>query len=697
MANFKEQRDLLRAINEELGKKANLVRNATKEVSKLESITQKLQNVQSGIITLTDRQALKEKERAEAALNALKDEADNLQKLVDTRQKSYRSLTDQEKALLAARKEGFTVEKETLKLASKEVRIREGISKSMGITGALAKSLNKTLGVDLSSALKGAEKMARKVNEEFEESDGGVEAQAKRAKGNAKVFGEQIKGIGGAALKSATSIQGIIGLLAASFLKFNKVNREARQLTGQTADNFTVMNDSILNAADQVKTITSLSSELGINVNAAFSSETIAAASELTQLLGISEKSTAALAQTAEAFGQDLAQAEKEKRHEKFRVAQAEKEAVKQVKAIAKSGKGALNFKQVLEESGNASGRLQLTLGKTPGALQEAAAEAQALGLSLDSVEKAADSLLNFEQSISAELEAEMLTGKQINLDKARSLALNNDIAGLTKEIGNNQEILNAFADGNRIQQNAIAQAMGLSVNEISEMIFKQKIAEGLSTEQAAKAANINEEEAKRLDIQAQMQKSIEKMTMAAAPLVESFASLLGNAELMYGVIAALAAVKLGGLVTSIMGLASSLAAAGVGASATANALTLGVASVAIIGGIALVAAAVGRAKNKAKKEAEEIKSIKDGVIDAQGGLMVSGPKGSISLDREDTIVANKNGVIAGTSLGGNGAANAEMLSRLDRLISATEKGSQITMDGNLVGKSIANNTSALG
>ena len=38
-------------------------------------------------------------------------------------------------------------------------------------------------------------------------------------------------------------------------------------------------------------------------------------------------------------------------------------------------------------------------------------------------------------------------------------------------------------------------------------MIFKQKIAEGLSTEQAAKAANINEEEAKRLDIQAQMQK----------------------------------------------------------------------------------------------------------------------------------------------------------------------------------------------
>jgi hypothetical protein len=102
------------------------------------------------------------------------------------------------------------------------------------------------------------------------------------------------------------------------------------------------------------------------------------------------------------------------------------------------------------------------------------------------------------------------------------------------------------------------------------------------------------------------------------------------------------------------------------------------------------------RSVKKAKAEAKA-ESAKDGIIDSQGGLVVSGPKGSVSLDREDTIVANRNGVIAGTNLAGNGAANAEMLSRLDRLISATERGSQITMDGNLVGKSIANNTSALG
>ena len=166
MANFKEQRDLLRAINEELGKKANLVRNATKEVSKLESITQKLQNVQSGILTLTDKQAQKESERASVAIQNLRDESDALQKQLDTRQKSYRTLTDQEKALLAARKEGFKIEEQTVKLAQKEVRIRDGIQKSMGLTGVLAKSLKKTLGVDLSTALKGAQQTARKVNED---------------------------------------------------------------------------------------------------------------------------------------------------------------------------------------------------------------------------------------------------------------------------------------------------------------------------------------------------------------------------------------------------------------------------------------------------------------------------------------------------------------------------------------------------
>jgi hypothetical protein len=189
-----------------------------------------------------------------------------------------------------------------------------------------------------------------------------------------------------------------------------------------------------------------------------------------------------------------------------------------------------------------------------------------------------------------------------------------------------------------------------------------------------------------------QIQKSIEKMTMAAAPLLETFAALLSNADALRGILVAVAAFKLVGVISQLSTMATSLAAVTSLSAGAASAITFGVAGVAIAASIALIMRSVKKAKAEAKAE-----SAKDGIIDSQGGLVVSGPKGSVSLDREDTIVANRNGVIAGTNLAGNGAANAEMLSRLDRLISATERGSQITMDGNLVGKSIANNTSALG
>ena len=265
-------------------------------------------------------------------------------------------------------------------------------------------------------------------------------------------------------------------------------------------------------------------------------------------------------------------------------------------------------------------------------------------------------------------------------------------MAGLSKEIGKNQEIIQAFASGNRIQQAAIAKSLGMSADQVAKMIYFEQIEAGLTEQQARTAAGITEDEAKRLGIQQQMSKAIEKLTEVAAPLLESFAALLDNTTAVYGIIGAIAGIKLAGIIGSVISLASSLAAAGVGASITANALTLGVGAIAIAGGIALVAAAAGAFRDD---EEAAIEDAQDGVIGSDGRLVVKGPKGSVRLDSEDTIVANKNGVIAGTNLGGGN--NRELISRLDKLIAATEKGTTITMDGNLVGKSIANTTSRLG
>ena len=151
---------------------------------------------------------------------------------------------------------------------------------------------------------------------------------------------------------------------------------------------------------------------------------------------------------------------------------------------------------------------------------EAAAAEAQRLGLNLAQAESIADTLLQFESSIAAELEAELLTGKQINLEGARQAALNNDIATLTKEIGDNQEILSAFSSGNRIQQDAIAKSLGMSKDEVAKMIFLRQKENLLTDEQAAKAAGLSLEAAKRLDAQESISRSIEKITTVIAPFL---------------------------------------------------------------------------------------------------------------------------------------------------------------------------------
>ena len=289
----------------------------------------------------------------------------------------------------------------------------------------------------------------------------------------------------------------VFGALAKSFGDFEKANKEVRNLTGQSATNMNTFNSSMVSSIDAAKTIGSLSKEIGINVNAAFSGETITAAAELTNLLGVSDKSAANLALRAEAFGGTLKG--------------VDKSVFNTVKGFNMQNRSAVNVGAVLEDVGNSSNSLALSLGGSADELAEAAAGAQRLGLNLQQAEKIADTLLNFESSIAAELEAELLTGKQINLEAARQAALNNDIATLTEEIGNNQEILSAFSSGNRIQQDAIAKSLGMSKDEVANMIFLKQKENKLTDEQAAKAAGINIETAKRLGAQDSIQKSIEK------------------------------------------------------------------------------------------------------------------------------------------------------------------------------------------
>ena len=134
-----------------------------------------------------------------------------------------------------------------------------------------------------------------------------------------------------------------------------------------------------------------------------------------------------------------------------------------------------LNIRQILEDTGNITGQIRAQLGGNLEALAETVATAQSFGFELSQIAKTADSLLNFEQSIEAELKAELITGRQLNLEKARLFALTGDYKGLTEEINKQGMDWNSWMGMNVLQQRDYAAALGLSADELSDALLKEQ------------------------------------------------------------------------------------------------------------------------------------------------------------------------------------------------------------------------------
>jgi len=115
--------------------------------------------------------------------------------------------------------------------------------------------------------------------------------------------------------------------------------------------------------------------------------------------------------------------------------------------------------------------------------IAEAAAQAAKLGINLDTVGQIAESLLNIEQSLTNEMEAEVLLGRSLNLDKARELALMGDLEGLQKEITDGLVSQAEWSDMNVIQRRAMADAIGVSVQDMAKMVAGEQTSAQLAKE----------------------------------------------------------------------------------------------------------------------------------------------------------------------------------------------------------------------
>jgi hypothetical protein len=112
--------------------------------------------------------------------------------------------------------------------------------------------------------------------------------------------------------------------------------------------------------------------------------------------------------------------------------------------------------------------------------------------MTLEQVAKAGSTLLDFGSSISNELEAELLTGKQLNLERARAAALAGDQITLAEELAKNMGTAAEFTKLNKLQQDSLAKSIGMSSDELAETLRKRE--EALASGKSL--AQVTEEEA---------------------------------------------------------------------------------------------------------------------------------------------------------------------------------------------------------
>jgi hypothetical protein len=315
--------------------------------------------------------------------------------------------------------------------------------------------------------------------------------------------------------------------------------------------------DAFITAGKLGKSFADLSKELGFIVDT--SGQTLETFTNLTQRLGLSTQSASQLTILARSQGKETEV-----------VLDNVSGTVDQLNA--QKGTGIL-LKTIFNDIANASKSIVVSLGMNPKILAEAATQARQLGLNLQSVDKIADSLLQFETSITNELRAELFLQENINLEQARYYALTNDLVGLTEEIGKNQQVINAFATNNRVAQQAIAETLGMSREEMAQMVFQQQAieigAEGVRKkfgEQAYESLKARDAAEKFQDTLAKIQDIVGTIGTLFAPILDLVASI-ANALVEYpallggvvGLAGAFAAKSISGAIGSIFTAAAGL------------------------------------------------------------------------------------------------------------------------------------------
>ena len=263
--------------------------------------------------------------------------------------------------------------------------------------------------------------------------------------------------LGGLLVKAFKSLLALGGKIAGQSADLGAAFLGAGRDSDRIASNLRDMaaGDVFLNIEESLKAFTAMNNAAGTFTQ--FSQEQVKNFKQISHDLGLGEEATQGLFQVSTMFGQGM------------------RDTTDQVGAVVQglnlSTNSSINLTDVMKEVANSSSSVRFNLENNPKALANAAFNAKRLGMSLDDIKSASESTLDFESSIAKEMHAELLLGKELNLEQYRLAALTGDTETATKEMN---RIISENKDeikGNVIAQQALADTMGISVEQLLKSI----------------------------------------------------------------------------------------------------------------------------------------------------------------------------------------------------------------------------------
>lgn len=282
--------------------------------------------------------------------------------------------------------------------------------------------------------------------------------------------------------------------------------------------------DINITSSKLLKTFGELNKQFGFITN--FASSTLVTMTKLTSVVGVSSESAGNLAAASELSGKSFESNYKDVLATSYQL---------QMQSGVQ-----MDLRDILEQTGKVTGTVRANLGANPAQIAKAVTQAKLFGATLQDVANAGKSMLDFESSITAELEAELLLGRDINLERARAAALAGDQVTLAQELQKQAGDFSSFTKMNVIQQEALAKAMGMTSDQLADILFQQEV-QGKSAKELRALGK--EELAERLEAQTLQDKfnaSVEKMQSLFTDLASGLTPLLwvlGKALSVVGVI----------------------------------------------------------------------------------------------------------------------------------------------------------------